>query len=120
MSIDFDDMMSADDIERRNPRAVEVFGFVCAEKAPHGNCLIPETQCYLETKDLPFVIFEEESEDGSATAFANAAEFQQAMDWIRPPTEAEAQAWISDRLNVTFEKWRDRISATYLMTGQRR
>lgn len=76
-----------------DPEAEIPLGLVVSAPAEHGEDLIEEARiASVSMRGIPFVIFIEEDEDGNEV-FGNAAEYQVAMDRLRPPTEEEATAW---------------------------
>jgi hypothetical protein len=92
-----DDLMDtgfADEAEP-DPETEVALGLVVSLPANRGEDLNIEEQFYIaETRgNHPFVVFSEDSEDGTAEVFLNAKEFMEPMGRLVPPTEAEAIQW---------------------------
>ncbi len=110
--IDFDSLTGIADDEYVPDDVIPPRGLVVAEKAKTGNDLVLESFAFLDsTRGMPLVVFiETDDTDPSVERFANATEYQKAMDWIRPPTEQEALAWENQRISERLEKWAPRLA----------
>ncbi|MBR0989121.1 hypothetical protein JQ580_00125 [Bradyrhizobium japonicum] len=85
---------------------------VVPDAAPSGAFLNIEAAAFREIAHLPAVVFEEEDENGRP-AFSNAAEFQDAMGMVSPPTQAEALDWILEVLVANAERHGERLAAAF-------
>lgn len=112
--IDFDDMSRGDGDAldgSRDPNAPPpALGLVVAESAPSGAVITAEAATLRDCNFVP--VFIEEDDDG-VERFGNAATFAQRMSMVSLPSEAEAAAWMSDRMADAFEKHRAAIVKAY-------
>jgi len=109
--IDFDSLAGVADDEYKDPAVPVALGLIVARPAARAEDLNVEADAFADSmRGLPLVAFiETDDSDPDVERFANASEYQRAMDWIRPPTLEEAFAWEAQRISERLERWADRL-----------